>query len=221
MTIVEEALHLRLLPVCSLFISLILAQAANAETALSIELKPWGAPVIHTFAEPPADLGAEYAADATARLKQFYRYEARPDINGYLYLKKFEFTLSGYTEIRLPQDADEYLHQHEHGHDALNRLQYERHLKKIDRTAIEQLVGVRFRTRHELEQAIAVAVGSAIGLERLELAMDTINQRYDSLTDHGRNPRIAAAQGIDQIASTPDRLQTAQADMVHDDMPGW
>lgn len=125
-------------------------------------------------------------------------------------------SVMGSITIRLPDNASQALTDHENGHNTLLTEEYNRVAATITTTAFRDLRGARFVGAGATDaerQANAWDQAKAARDIRLENAKngivsqaDTLNSKYDDLTDHGRSPTVNSAQGVTKAKEERDRV---------------
>ena len=130
-----------------------------------------------------------------------------------------DITLSGHTDIRVPNNATEELREHENGHDRLNKHEYEQRAKRKMEDAFRRFVGSSFVGEGETDADRQEDARTKAAEERDKRAnratdgilkqMDTLNGKYDKLTEHGTSDDIDTAEGETQAKEEQDKAPKA------------
>ncbi|MHC4396914.1 MAG: hypothetical protein ACYS1A_14800 [Planctomycetota bacterium] len=130
-----------------------------------------------------------------------------------------DITINGHTEIREPNNCDPNLHDHEMGHDALNKYEYDKNAKKKVEAALEGYEDMEFEgegATPAIRDANALAKARDerdrrinAGLAALAQQMDEINAKYDKLTGHGSNDDPNSAEGVAGTIAEVEKAQQA------------
>src|SRR3972149_5474439 len=125
--------------VLALFVFALFGQFVLVCNAQNVNVTPWGDPNITQFpaASPPNDLGDDGDADATPWVGYSHNGLSGTwdsNTNTLTVTGVNDVNIYGRTDIRESNEVDPNLHEHELGHDRLNRYEYERRA----RTKIEQ-----------------------------------------------------------------------------------
>jgi hypothetical protein len=118
-----------------------------------------------------------------------------------------EITISGHTNVRLPQDAPRFLRDHEYGHDTLNSNEYFRSARAIVAESLKGLITSRFvgagadddacrrDARAKAEAEVNRRMNDAIA--KINERMDALATRFDDSTNHGRSSKVDTKRGIE------------------------
>jgi hypothetical protein len=130
-----------------------------------------------------------------------------------------DITISGHTEIREPNNCDPNLHDHEMGHDAINKYEYDKHAKEKMEKALEGYEDMEFEgegaTPAERDaNALAKAADErdrriAAAMTSLAQQMDEVNAKYDKLTSDGTSEDPNSAEGVAGAISEVEKAQQA------------
>ncbi len=197
------------------FLSLVLLLLGAVPASAAVIVGPWGPPAVEEFPadEPPDDppLPPDRDADATPWVAvgggDFTGSWSEAD-SSFTVGTLGDLTVSGYTVIRVPDDADSSLRAHEFGHDSLNHYEYDQNARRKVEEAFRGFVGSKFKgegaTLQE-RQANALAKAQAERDRRLAAAraailrqMGVLADSYDRLTNHGTSATVNTLQGIQQ-----------------------
>jgi hypothetical protein len=166
-------------------------------------------PPVDAKGRPLIDPGKESATAAYA-VEVEYSFQMAPDGT----IASVNVTVRGTSTVYLPKTAKQELREHEDGHTELGRDAYDREAKKLAEEAFKDYVG----TKKYPDAASAQAEGDRRAdrverglVGRAELfsggAIQVIQDKYDALTNHGRNPNMTAAQGIQAAKDERDLIE--------------
>ena len=149
----------------------------------NVTVQPWGAPEVKIFdptkspgaaADPtkPGDLPgppvdgngtplvpANESAVAVAGIDTNFTVDtSAPDMNGNVKVAGVGVTITGKTIIYLPKDANQQLKDHESGHDALYKNEYDKKARQKLDEAAKTVVGKRFGSADDAKKAVEKAL---------------------------------------------------------------
>ncbi|OGF09259.1 MAG: hypothetical protein A2W00_07345 [Candidatus Eisenbacteria bacterium RBG_16_71_46] len=183
---------------------------AGPAAADGVTVTPWGPPDTETFDhnDPPGDLPEGENGDAAPDVQwsaTAYGGTWNPGTSTLTITSAGDFTLSGHTNIRLPDNADATLTGHENGHDRLSKDEYDRLAKKKVEDALKGFVGMSFvgtgatdadRLQSAKDQATAERdKRMKRAIDAIKQQMDVLNDKYDDLTEHGSSPTVDTPTG--------------------------
>jgi len=203
-----------------------------ANDTVTVNVTPVPQPTVETFDHnnPPPDLKPGEAADASFDV----------GVNGAAYGYSFDgttitvtsvgaVTVTGTTTIRLPDNANQTLKDHENGHHALSKDEYDRTAKKKGEDAVRGFKGMKFTGEGdtpEKRKESALAKADAERDRRLNRATnsisdqsDTLNKKYDDLTKHGTSDKINTQQGINMAKKERDKAPAAGGNALQPKKP--
>ncbi len=176
-----------------LFVSAVIA-GVNVTTS-------WGSPQVETFdpANPPGDLADNGQADATSDVGYGFGFKGAYS-NGKFKVTDVNVTVTGHTHIREPNNCDPNLHAHEMGHNTLNQHEFDQNTQRKFEEAMQGIEDMEFvsdgnSTAVEKAQA-EIDRRCRRALDALQQQIDTVNIKYDDITDHGRNEEPNSAEGV-------------------------
>ena len=202
-----------------------LAQFAPPSLA-EVIVTEWDDPVVEEFDpdNPPTDPPIAEGEDADAMPRVDWEGGANNGTwnsatNTYTVTTLGDITLSGHTDIRVPNNATEELREHENGHDRLNKHEYEQRAKRKMEDAFRRFVGSSFVGEGETDADRQEDARTKAAEERDKRAnratdgilkqMDTLNGKYDKLTEHGTSDDIDTAEGETQAKEEQDKAPKA------------
>lgn len=196
--------------------------AASSVFGQVVTVSDWGPAVTEPFdsAHPPADLADGEAADATPFVEVAgAAHSGTWDGAEYVVKKVDPVTAKGHTRIRVPTDADATLTGHEAGHDALNKNEYDKNAKRKVDEAFKGFNGMKFKGDGATDaerQASALAKATAESDKRklqaqdaIQAQMNTLGQKFDSLTSNGTSTTTNTAEGKRQAIAERDKAPDA------------
>jgi hypothetical protein len=192
---------------------LMLGLSALVAFAGILTVKPWGTPDVQVFDHryPPPGVGKD-SADCRGRVEW-----TGGDPTGnytdadstYVVGDLADVELTGHSLIRLPDNADGDLVDHENAHDRLNRMEYQNHARKKFAAAKKGLIGRKFKgvgatwqdrvanaknqARAARDSAFAAADSSVIKQMRV------LSEIFDFVTNHGQSELLSAVQGEELV----------------------
>ncbi|MEM8875520.1 MAG: hypothetical protein AAGD32_14835 [Planctomycetota bacterium] len=153
-------------------------------------------------ANPPVDLELAPDEDALCRfdfnvdLRYKFRYRGKPTREGVtvrLNRITFTYTLDLRHRIYLPENANEKLIEHEHGHRRIGETVFAQ-ADRIVREVADEVMGKRWEGTGKTEKEAAQAATDPMFQEALRGVVDRLtdeaqrlNDEYDDLTEHGTN----------------------------------
>lgn len=205
---------MRINPLLLAMVGLLSWALVRAETApLSVEVK---APTVKTRefdpSNPPADL-PKMDAGETARAECYFGIEFYVKVTGVrgaapakdvheFRITSISATTTLETTVWIPEGANEWLKEHEDGHRQLGEHYY-KDAEQVARKVSGPWMGRQISGRGgDREKACKSAIDAAIQQMTDEYlgAMRGPSQRaheaFDRITDHGRNRRVTAAEGV-------------------------
>lgn len=211
---------------CLAAVFILLAPLAPACFAGGVNVSPWGDPNVTQFppGSPPNNPPIGDGGDADARpfvgwSTTGFRGNWNPDTNEYEVTDLNDVTIGGRTDIREPCDVDPNLHEHELGHDRLNRYEYEKRAKKKVEEALEGFEGMKFKgdcntPAERMKNAIKKAEEElkkrmARAIQAISQQMDELSAKYDTLTDHGRKDDPNTAEGEEKAKKERNKAPEA------------
>ena len=141
-------------------------------------------------------------------------YQWVPTTNTYC-VTNVGVTVSGYSTIRLPNDADATLTGHEDGHDRLMKDEYDKNAKTKVEDAFRGFKGAcfvgqgatddeRFQdAQKQAEQERDKRIDRATAA--IAQQMEALNRKYDKLTDHGKSKTVNTAAGEAEAKKERDK----------------
>lgn len=197
-------------------VSLLAASAVRAND-IPVTVAPWAPPTVEPFdpnvpAQVPPELTAGedavaiYSVEIDGEDSDTSGFTFNDTADGGKVLKIKGVKVSGSTTIKQPTDAPDKLKDHEKGHDTLAKAEYENAGKKV-KAALEGFVGMSFvgegdtveeKQQSAFEKATA-EFNRRLGVaeKAIESQMETLNEKYDSLTDHGKGTGDGEQKGPD------------------------
>lgn len=192
---------------------------------VEVDLKPWPAPTITQFdpTNPPPDLKQGEDGDATVIVELAGNFVALWDpTSNTLRVTSVKIIVEGRTDIRLPNNADQNLKDHENGHDTLSKNEYETKVKKKIQNAFRQFVGMKFKSKGATVAERMDDVGRKADAElnsrtkmiinAIKKQINTINEKFDKLTDHGRGKATDPKSGKHVDTKTGVAVAIAERD---------
>lgn len=224
----------------TLLVALLLATPLTAvANGLTVTVNPWGpvttvefdpgkAPGTPADPDKPGDLPGppvddngkslivpgEAAVAVAATDTTQSSFQGTVDGAGRVTITAVDVKISGATTIYVPTNADQQLKDHETGHDTLAKYEYDTNAARKLREAMGALAGRTFENAPAAKAAYEAAIERAA--ETVDRQIRLIGEKYDGLTNHGRNDQVDPKTGkaVDTpagVAMTEQEWQNAPA----------
>jgi hypothetical protein len=199
--------------IISVILAVFFSSCFAAVLFAEVTAKPWGSPTVTPYpagsppTNPPLPPGAQ--ADARPSLQPSggaVTPEPPPEPGKFKVGNVGDITINGHTDIREPNNCDPNLHDHEMGHDAINKYEYDKHAKEKMEAAFEgyedmEFEGVGATPAERDANALAQATDErnrrmTAALLSLIQQMEEVNAKYDQLTGDGDKDDPNSAEGV-------------------------